>query len=132
MSYRVDPHADRPPSRQLVEAILSAVARGELGAGDKLPSVRAMASEALVNPNTVGKAYRELEHLGVVLGKNGSGVFVTAAGPQIAQSQKGDATLEAFLVAAREAILAGHDAEDLRLALERVTVGETEEKRVRV
>ena len=43
-----------------------------------------MASQALVNPNTVGKAYKELEGLGVVVGRNGSGVFVCEAGPAIA------------------------------------------------
>ncbi len=81
MIVRVDPHADVPPSRQIVEAVLDAVARGEWGPEDRLPSVRALAEEAMVNPNTVGKAYRDLEGLGVVEGRNGSGVFVTAAGP---------------------------------------------------
>ena len=64
MSYRVDPHSETPPSRQLVDSVLDAMARGELGADGRLPSIRAMAADVLVNPNTVGKAYRELEHLG--------------------------------------------------------------------
>jgi GntR family transcriptional regulator len=53
-----------------VAAVLDAIATGELLAGDKLPSVRGLASEALVNPNTVTKAYRELEHLGASEGRS--------------------------------------------------------------
>ncbi len=56
MSYRVDPHSEVPPSKQLVQQVLDAIARGDLETGDRLPSVRGMAAEALVNPNTVGKA----------------------------------------------------------------------------
>lgn len=59
-----------PPCQELVAAVLDAIATGELLAGDKLPSVRGLASEALVNPNTVTKAYRELEHLGASEGRS--------------------------------------------------------------
>jgi DNA-binding transcriptional regulator YhcF (GntR family) len=72
-----------------------------------------MAQEALVNPNTVGKAYRELEFLGVVLGRNGSGVFVTAGGVAIAQRQRRAATMASFGESARQALRAGHDEADL-------------------
>ena len=95
-SRPIDPHSDSPPSRQIVERVLDAVARGELTAGDRLPSVRALAADALVNPNTVGKAYRELESLGVTAGKNGSGVYVTARGPAIARRLRQATTLDAF------------------------------------
>ncbi|MEZ6009974.1 MAG: GntR family transcriptional regulator [Planctomycetota bacterium] len=47
------------------------------GAGERLPSVRALAADVLVNPNTVRKAYRDLEALGVAAGRTGSGVYVT-------------------------------------------------------
>ena len=107
MALRVDPHSDVPPSRQIVEAHLDRVARGDLVPGDRLPSVRALAEEALVNPNTVGKAYRELEVLGVVEGRNGSGVYVREGGPAVARAQRRRSTLEAFRRAAREALRAG-------------------------
>ena len=58
MNVRVDPHSLLPPSQQLVAAVLDAIAAGELPPGARLPSVRGLASEALVNPNTVTKAYR--------------------------------------------------------------------------
>ena len=118
MTYRVDPHSETPPSRQLVDAVLDAVARGELGRGAKLPSIRAMAAEALVNPNTVGKAYRELEHLGVVVGRNGSGVFVTEEGETIARGRRREATLASFEHSVRSALLAGHEDESLLTRLQ--------------
>jgi DNA-binding transcriptional regulator YhcF (GntR family) len=118
--YCVDPHSETPPSRQLVEAVLDAMARGELVAGARLPSIRALASEALVNPNTVGKAYRELEHMRVVLGRNGSGVFVTEEGEEIARSHRREATLASFEKSVRGALLAGHDDAQLRSSLQEI------------
>ena len=113
MEWRVDTHSPVPPSRQLVETALDAIARGELGPGDRMPSVRALAAEALVNPNTVSKAYRDLEHLGATAGKNGSGVYVTPEGPDVAQALRLTTTLEAFADAAHKALRAGHQREAL-------------------
>lgn len=109
MNCRVDPHSLVPPSQQLVAAVLDAIAAGELQPGDKLPSVRGLAAEALVNPNTVTKAWRDLEHLGATEGRNGSGVFVTAAGPSVAKAIRLAETLAAFRAAAAAASRAGHD-----------------------
>ncbi len=117
MILRVDPHADVPPSRQIVEGILDGVACGDLAPGDRLESVRTLAEQALVNPNTVGKAYRDLETMGVVEGRNGSGVYVTPEGPALARAQRRRSTLDAFRRAARAALRAGHDPETLAAAL---------------
>ena len=117
MSYRVDPHSEVPPSRQLVASVLDAMARGDLDHGDRLPSVRVMAGDALVNPNTVGKAYRDLEHLGVVVGRNGSGVYVTEGGPEIALARRRQETLDGLEESVRRALAAGHDESDLLAAL---------------
>lgn len=126
MSWTVDPASDVPPSRQLVEAVLDAVARGELVAGQKLPSVRRMAAEALVNPNTVARAYRDLDHMGAVQGQNGRGVFVTERGPKIAREARRGATLSAFIRATREALRAGHTPVELqRIVLEKGEVRKT-------
>jgi GntR family transcriptional regulator len=85
MGFRVNPSSHVPPSRQLVLQVLDRVASGALAPGDQLPSVRSLAAEALVNPNTAGKAVRDLELLGVVVGRNGLGVFVSDEGPAIAR-----------------------------------------------
>jgi GntR family transcriptional regulator len=119
MTIQVDPSRATPPSRQLVEAILDRIAGGALEAGDRLPSVRGLAADALVNPNTVGKAYRELEALGVVAGRNGAGVFVTPAGPAKARRERRAATLAAVEAALVSALEAGHDLGVLRALLDR-------------
>lgn len=123
MNCRVDPHSLVPPSQQLVAAVLDAIAAGELQPGDKLPSVRGLAAEALVNPNTVTKAYRDLEHLGASEGRNGSGVFVTAAGPSVAKAIRLAETLAAFRAAVEQALRAGHDPVVLREVVDGGVVG---------
>ena len=74
--FRLDPRSDRAPFRQLVDQVTDAVERGQLQAGDQLPSVREVVRQVTINPNTVHRAYRELEHLGLVEGRLGLGTFV--------------------------------------------------------
>jgi len=109
--FRVDPGAHVPPSVQIVEAILDRLAAGRFAPGDRLPSVRSLAVDVLVNPNTVGKAYAELERLGVVEGRNGSGVYVTDVGPARATELRRAATLAELADAVRRARRAGHGAD---------------------
>lgn len=118
MHWQIDPHAHTPPWRQLVDLALDALARGELGVEEPLPSVRKLAAEALVNPNTVARAYRELEALGICKGRSGLGVFVTPAGPSLASAERLPATLESFRQSANEALRAGHSVEELTRSLE--------------
>jgi len=61
---------------QLVEQVKHAIETGALQAGDQLPSIRPLAEELVINANTVAKAYRELEHEGVVELRQGAGAFV--------------------------------------------------------
>jgi len=61
---------------QLVSQISQAIAKGQLSAGDKLPPVRKLASELVINPNTVAKAYSQLELSGLVVTKTGSGTYI--------------------------------------------------------
>ncbi|MBL8731477.1 MAG: GntR family transcriptional regulator [Planctomycetes bacterium] len=128
MNVRVDPHSLTPPSQQLVAAVLDAIATGALLPGDRLPSVRGLAASALVNPNTVAKAFRDLEHLGVTEGRNGSGVFVTAAGPDVATSLRLASTLAAFREAAALALRAGHTVEVLAGGLHELTTAQEREQ----
>ena len=62
---------------QLAERLNRQIIRGEIGAGEKLPSVREMAVQSGVNPNTVQRTYNELERIGVVETRRGQGTFVT-------------------------------------------------------
>jgi GntR family transcriptional regulator len=82
MIFRLNPSSGVPIYFQLMEQIKHAVETGALRAGDQLPTIRKMAEDLVMNPNTVVRAYRELEHQGVVELKHGSGAFIkeTAGG----------------------------------------------------
>ena len=69
--------SETPIYLQVVEQISEAIAKGQLHAGDKLPAVRALAAELVINPNTVARAYTMLEQSGLVTTKTGSGTFVS-------------------------------------------------------
>jgi len=71
------PGSGEPIYVQVAEQISKAIARGELSNGDKLPAVRKLASELVINPNTVARAYSRLEQAGLVTTKTGSGTFVS-------------------------------------------------------
>ena len=71
------PGSNEPIYVQVIEQISEAIARGELSAGDKLPAVRKLAAELVINPNTVARAYGSLERAGLVTTKTGSGTFVS-------------------------------------------------------
>ena len=75
MSWKLD--KNRPICPQITEQICVKIANGELGAGEKLPSVRDVALAAGVNPNTVQKSFEQLEQNGIIYSVRGSGCFVT-------------------------------------------------------
>jgi len=74
--FRLDLRSGVAPYRQIVEQVLRAVDEGRLTGGDQLPSVREVVGQITINPNTVHRAYRELEHLGVAEGRSGLGTFI--------------------------------------------------------
>jgi GntR family transcriptional regulator len=76
VSFHLRPDSGVPPYLQLVQQIRQAVRMGVLDVGDRLPTVKEVVAELAINPNTVQKAYRELEHEGLVEGRQGVGTFV--------------------------------------------------------
>jgi GntR family transcriptional regulator len=76
MLFRPNPSSGVPIYLQLMEQVKHAIETGALRPGDQLPGIRPLAEELVVNPNTVAKAYRELEHEGVVELRQGAGAFV--------------------------------------------------------
>ena len=76
--YRPNPASGVPIYLQLMERVKHAVEIGALRPGEQLPGIRPLAEELVINPNTVAKAYRELEHEGVIELRHGAGAFVTA------------------------------------------------------
>src|SRR5512138_3107875 len=77
--FRVNASSGVPLYIQLMEQVRHAVALGALRPGDQLPTIRALAQELVMNSNTVVRAYRELEHEGVVELRHGSGAFITSS-----------------------------------------------------
>src|SRR5215469_15488241 len=76
MEFRLDPGSGMPTYLQLVQQAEHAIRLGYLGKGDRLPTVKEVVSSLAINPNTVLKAYRELEHRGLAAGRPGQGTFV--------------------------------------------------------
>ena len=76
MLFRTNPSSGVPIYLQLMEQVKHAIETGALRAGDQLPGIRPLAEELVINPNTVAKAYRELEHDGVIELRHGAGAFV--------------------------------------------------------
>jgi GntR family transcriptional regulator len=74
---QITPGSDEPIYMQIVEQVGQAIAKGQLSPADKLPAVRKLAAELVINPNTVARAYTILEQSGLVSTKTGSGTFVT-------------------------------------------------------
>ncbi len=112
IEFRLDARSNVPPYLQLVEQVRQALRMGRLESGDQLPTVREVAEAIAINPNTVLKAYRELEHEGLVEGRPGLGTFVirSLAGPSLASHAALGRDLTLWL---RRATKAGLDREDV-------------------
>ena len=78
MLLRPNPSSGVPIYLQLMEQVKHAIETGALRPGEQLPGMRPLAEELVINPNTVAKAYRELEHEGVIELRHGAGAFVSA------------------------------------------------------
>src|SRR5580692_4127291 len=74
---RLNPSSGVPIYLQLMEQIKHAIETGALKAGDQLPTIRRLAEDMVMNPNTVVRAYRELQHEGVIELRHGSGAFIS-------------------------------------------------------
>ena len=77
MLLRPNPSSGVPIYLQLMEHVKHAIETGALRPGEQLPGIRPLAEELVINPNTVAKAYRELEHEGVIELRHGAGAFVS-------------------------------------------------------
>jgi GntR family transcriptional regulator len=94
ISLRLDPQSGVSTYLQLVQQVRQAIQLGALHEGDQLPTVKEVVAELAINPNTVLKAYRELEHEGLCTGRPGVGTFVTrtltSPSPQVQAKLRAD------------------------------------------
>ena len=120
--FRIDTGSDVPIYRQLVQQVRRDLMLGRLRPGDQLPSVKDVVDALSVNPNTVVKAFGELEHQGMIVRRQGVGTFVAAAPPltSLAVAPSLLAPLARWVERARRD---GLSAEQIRMLLE-VTLDE--------
>lgn len=88
MLFRPNPASGVPIYLQLMEQVKHAVETGALRPGEQLPGIRPLAEELVINPNTVAKAYRELEHDGIIELRQGAGAFVSATSGTQGRAEK--------------------------------------------
>jgi GntR family transcriptional regulator len=111
----VDPRSGVPLYLQIIEQVKRAVAMGALAPGEQLPTVKALALELTINPNTVARAYRDLERDGVIETSPGRGSFVRNDGaPAAARDSVAGTAARALGDAVREAKAVGLSRDDVR------------------
>ena len=88
MQFFLDSGSRLPIYQQLVQQVREHVARGDLAPASRLPSVRELSRELVVNPNTIARAYAELESEGLVVSRPGMGVFIANAQPELTRAAR--------------------------------------------
>jgi GntR family transcriptional regulator len=90
--FRLNPSSGVPVYLQLMDQVRHAVETGALRAGDQLPTIRRLAEDLVVNPNTIVRAYRELQYAGVIELRHGSGAYIresSARATRISRKDRG-------------------------------------------
>ena len=126
IEFHLDQRSGVSPYQQLVRQVRQAMRLGLLRKGDQLPTVKAVVAQVAINPNTVLKAYRALEHQGLVAARPGVGTFVTAtlADTSLAAHDPLRQELRGWLAKAREAGLDDESIEALFMATFRSAAAE--------
>ncbi len=113
-SLRFQIDFSQPLYEQILDQVRSAIAKGEIGLGDKMPSVRELAQELRMNPNTVMRAYQELERDGLTEKRRGQGTYVTSSAESVQHFRKSLAEqyIDAFLAQMESLGLSWNDIEE--------------------
>ncbi len=88
MQLHLSPHDGLPIYRQIVTQVKYLVAAGRLVPGQELPPIRVLAQQLVINPNTVARAYLELEQLGLVTKRHGTGTYVSDGGSPLKRAER--------------------------------------------
>jgi GntR family transcriptional regulator len=128
IQFHLDPGSGVATYLQIIQQVREALRLGTIEVGDQLPTVREVVADLAINPNTVAKAYRELERDGLVVARQGRGTFVssTLVSSALEHHEALRADLERWLASAARA---GLDEDDIR-ALISATLRETRSRRV--
>ena len=114
MILTIDPTGAVPVSEQIAEQIRFAIATGRLEPDEKLPSVRGLAKDLLVNPNTVAKVYRDLEREGILRTRPGSGAFVAEGAADPCREESKRVVTHALRSGVSKGMAAGMKAKEIR------------------
>ncbi len=114
----IDPRSHIPIYLQIADGIREAVAVGIYSPGESLPSLRALALDVQVNPNTVQRAYDELAREGLIYSRRGKGLFVAKQGKADARTRAQQAVRSSFDEGIRAGHAAGMDAKEVRNVFE--------------
>jgi DNA-binding transcriptional regulator YhcF (GntR family) len=114
MILDIQPQSPIPIYEQIVSQVIFGVASGALEPGAMIPSVRDLASEIVVNPNTVARAWQELERRGVVEAKRGKGMEVTSEAIGICRAQRQEIVRQRVRDTVREAVSSQLTQDDIR------------------
>ncbi|MGD0573315.1 MAG: GntR family transcriptional regulator [Sedimentisphaerales bacterium] len=88
MQIKIDNASDRPVYQQIIDQVKRDIALGRLGKDEKLPTVRQLAEQLAINPNTIAKAYQQMEREGIITTRPGSGAFVANLNSDLSSSVK--------------------------------------------
>lgn len=113
MTFEIDTASRLPIYQQLANQIRQGVARGSLKPGDKLPSVRELSRELIVNPNTIARAFAELERDGTLNPRPGLGVFVAEPKAEFTKEVRKQKLVEMLDKLLTEAVHLGFSAEEV-------------------
>jgi GntR family transcriptional regulator len=133
ISFRVDGRSGVPPYLQIVRQVRQALRMGVLNVGDQLPTVREVVAAVAINPNTVLKAYRDLEREGLIEVRAGQGTFVRARppGPPPGTHSRLGRSLARWVREAREAGLDEESMESLlRVTLRAADAADSESEEI--
>ena len=114
MPRRIEPDSHVPVYLQIVDRVRSAIAAGVYKPGEALPSLRGLATDLKVNPNTVQRAYDELDRQGLIKSHRGVGMFVADRGARSALGRAEESIHAAFAKAIGAAVSAGLNRERIR------------------
>jgi GntR family transcriptional regulator len=118
MLFHIQPESDVPIYEQIVAQVTFGIASGVLEPGALIPSVRDLAGRLVVHPNTVVRAYQELEHQGVITARRGRGMEVTGAAPALCRKQRQDIVRARIREALHQAASSALPAEEVRQLVE--------------
>jgi GntR family transcriptional regulator len=111
--FQLDLHSGVPAYRQIIDQVRGGMASGQLTPGDQLPTVRQLAVDLAINPNTVVRAYRELELGGLLDSQQGTGTFISAQKIKRADAERGRQLAQIVADSVSRAGAAGFTVDDL-------------------